>query len=312
MYIGSVRFFKHLILTVVALLIIVPTVCCVYFVNQYSNLKVQFAELLAITEEPGAVEEPAVDDAQKDIPFASVYASDKIPEETTRALPYQLIYPHLYVENDFQYIAETENTVYLTFDDGPTSLTPQVLNILRDHDVKATFFVVYRQGDEAASLYRRIVDEGHALAAHSASHDYRIIYQSVEAFLDDFAILSDMLEEVTGVKPEIFRFPGGSINTYNRMIYQELISEMLRRGYSYFDWNVSSGSSTNTATRDSIYSNVMRGISNKQQAIVLMHDAGTSATVAALPNIINSLKSSGYKFEVLHNKIIPTCFDYPN
>jgi len=310
MYIGSVRFFKHLILSVVALLIIVPTTCCVYFAFQYNSVKAQLNELIASAEEQNGTD--LQDEEHRESPFTSVYASEEIPSEPVYAFPYQLMYPDLYVENDFQYINVTENTVYLTFDDGPTTLTPQVLDILRDNDVRATFFVVYKSGDDAAALYRRIVDEGHTLAVHSASHDYRIIYQSVDAFLDDFSLLSNMLEEVTGVKPEIFRFPGGSINSYNRMIYQELIAEMLRRGYTYYDWNVSSGSSTNTATRDSIYSNVMRGISNKQKAIVLMHDAGTSATVAALPGIISSLKASGYNFDVLTKEIMPTNFDYSN
>jgi len=311
MYVGSVRFFKHLILSVIALLIIIPTVGCVYFAVQYQSLKAlnfeQIAEYSA-TDEKDAHEGGGLD-------ILAVYASDETAiedEPVARALSYQTLYPQLYVENDFSFITETENTVYLTFDDGPTSLTPQVLNILKEHGIVATFFVLYQTGDEARALYNRIVDEGHTLAVHSATHDYRVIYQSVEAFLEDFAALSDMLVEVTGVQPEIFRFPGGSFNRYNMIIQQELIAEMLRRGYQYYDWDVSSGSSTNTATRESIYSNVMRGISGRKQAVVLMHDAGTSATVAALPDIITSLKASGYTFEALDKTIRPVCFNYTN
>ena len=316
MYIGSVRFFKHLILFVIALMIIVPTIGCVYFALQYNNLKTRNTEHMEFFQSVLAHDEVQADDqgntaVRKKSSFA-VYASDRTSETIRNALSYQLKYPHLFVENDFQYIDVTEKTAYFTFDDGPTGLTPQVLDILKDKGIKATFFVVYRSNSDAISLYKRIVDEGHALAIHSATHDYKKIYQSVEAFIDDFAVLSDMLEETTGVKPEIFRFPGGSINNYNKEIQQELISEMLRRGYTYYDWDVSSGSSTNTATTASVYSNVVNGVANRQSAIILMHDAGTSATVTALPGIIDSLKTSGYKFEVLDKKVRPTCFDYSN
>jgi peptidoglycan/xylan/chitin deacetylase (PgdA/CDA1 family) len=318
MYIGSVRFFKHLILTVIALLIIIPTLGCVYFAVQYHSLKTLTYELRTslqaylIQEDEQPSGEPNDNlESRKNDAFA-VYASEQIPESEKSSLLYQNLYPQLCVENDFQYITETENTAYLTFDDGPTGLTPQVLDILKNNGIQATFFVVYKEGKEAEDLYKRMVYEGHTLAVHSASHDYKKIYQSVEAFLDDFAVISDMLEDITGAKPEIFRFPGGSINNYNKEIHQELVAEMLRRGYTYYDWDVSSGSSTNTASRSSIYSNVLNGISGKKQAIILMHDAGTSATVAVLPDIINSLKASGYKFEVLNKKIRPACFDYTN
>ena len=321
MYIGSVRFFKHLILTVIALLIIVPTVGCVCLALECHKLKVLVQEQAALiqlaaaeitAEEDGAVEPASEDEPKTNDPVLTVYAADQLPDMTAGAIPYQLKYPQLYVENDFQYVAETEKTIYLTFDDGPTGLTPQVLDILKSRGVPATFFVVHRAGGDSQALYRRIVDEGHTLAAHSASHDYKKIYSSVEAFLDDFAVLSDTLEEVTGVKPELIRFPGGSINNYNKSIQTELIAELLRRGYTYYDWDVSSGSSTNTATVSSVYSNVINGVSGKQRAIVLLHDAGTSATVTALPDIIDTLAASGYKFEALDKKVMPACFDYSN
>ena len=316
MYIGSVRFFKHMILTVIALLIIVPTIGCVCLALQYHKLKTIVAEQTLFIQtsaaEAATIAETAAFAAIAEAAAAvdDIVQTDNGESLLKEPIPYQLKYPQLNIENDFQYIAETEKTIYLTFDDGPTGLTPQVLDILKNYDIPATFFVVHRTGADAKAIYKRIVDEGHTLAAHSTSHDYKKIYSSVEAFLDDFAVLSDMLEEVAGVKPELIRFPGGSINNYNKSIRQELISELLRRGYTYYDWDVSSGSSTNTATVSSIYSNVINGAAGKQRAIVLLHDAGTSATVTALPGVIDSLKASGYTFEALNKKIIPTCFDY--
>jgi peptidoglycan/xylan/chitin deacetylase (PgdA/CDA1 family) len=307
MYIGSVRFFKHLILMVLALLIIIPMIGCSYFAVQYKNLHAQVTFQLGLltplapvpdepvgyskasgtdetnrTDEVNGTDENGADNAAGDN-AANADNAKAVP------IPYQLMYPHLYIENDFQYIEATEKTIYLTFDDGPTLLTPQVLDILKDKGIHATFFVMYQQGNFAETMYKRIVDEGHALALHSASHDYNRIYASVEAFLDDFAFLSDTLEEVTGVKPELFRFPGGSNNSYVRKIQQELIAELLRRGYTYYDWDVSSASSSAAANTSSIYSSVINGVSGRHSAIVLMHDAGTSATVTALPGIIDTL-----------------------
>ena len=314
MYIGSVRFFKHLILTVIALLIIVPAIGCVYFAVQYKNLEAQvafqFGLMVPLSAEPEGAGGGGEADNMPDGGEAGNMPVGEAGHASAVPISYQLMYPHLYVENDFLYADEAEKTVYLTFDDGPTALTPQVLDILKDRGVSATFFVVYRRGDFAEEMYRRIVDEGHVLAHHSASHDYNKIYSSVEAFLDDFALLSDMLETVTGVKPELFRFPGGSVNSYNKEIHVELSAEMLRRGYTYYDWDVSAGSSTSTADRDSIFANVLNGISGKDTAVVLLHDAGTRATVEALPDIIEGLLASGYRFGALDQTVRPICFDY--
>jgi len=308
MYIGSVRFFKHLILTIFALMIIIPVTLAVYFAHSYfkANEQIEILQqrLALLEQESGSSNNTGWSEnghGVTDVPASS--SSDD-------AYTYHAKYPQLYVENDFQYTAEAERTIYLTFDDGPTNLTSQVLDVLRDRGVRATFFVVYRNSNDAKELYRRIVNEGHAIGIHSATHNYQQIYQSVESFLDDMAVLSDLIVEVTGVKPELIRFPGGSVNNYNKNIYKELIAEIHRRGYTYHDWDVSSGSSTNTATKSSIYSQVINGIANLDKAIVLMHDAGTAATVYALPEIIDSIKSSGYKLEALDKTIKPTQFDF--
>lgn len=225
---------------------------------------------------------------------------------------YQKAYPDLYVENDFNFIKSEDNVIYLTFDDGPNvDNTPRVLDTLKQYDVKATFFVTYKEGQEAESLYKRIVEEGHTIAVHTASHNYNVIYSSIDAYLEDFQKVSSKIESVTGVKPEIFRFPGGSINSYNIELYQELIAEMLRRGYVYYDWHVSSGdASVRSPSAEKITNNVLNGATSKE-AIVLMHDGpGHSATADALPGIIEGLKSKGYRFAALNNSVTPSCFGY--
>ena len=228
-------------------------------------------------------------------------------------LHYQTMFPDLYIDNDFNFIATEEKVAYLTFDDGPNATnTPIVLDTLKKYNIKATFFVVYQDTPTANALYKRIVDEGHTIAVHTASHEYTKIYESVESYLADFEKMSSHIESITGTKPEVFRFPGGSINSYNSGIYREIIAEMLRRGYVYYDWNVSSGDAASgfiSSTR--ITNNVLNGSASQDDAIILMHDGpGHEETAAALPQIIDGLKQQGYNFAGLDKTVTPWCFGY--
>ena len=105
-----------------------------------------------------------------------------------------------------------QKKVYLTFDDGPSDHTAQILDILKKHKVKATFFVVGKETEHAKKMYQRIVLEGHTLAMHSYSHNYDQIYANVGAFSKDLMKLQKYLYDLTDVKPYIYRFPGGSSN----------------------------------------------------------------------------------------------------
>lgn len=296
MYWGSVRFYKHLILTVIALLIIIPAIGCFTFGHAYYNMK-------------GKLKDSAKVDAN-----ASIVSSTQMAEKKNKDLPYQNEYPDLYVEqNSSGFEKERSKTVYLTFDDGPSARTSEILDILKENEIHATFFVVYKDDEASEKLYQRIVAEGHTLAAHSTAHDYKAIYQSVETYLKDFAETAQQIERATGQKPTIFRFPGGSINSYNRDNYEPIIAEMLRRGYIYYDWNVSSGDAAPNATSKSIYNAVVNGVSGRDRAIVLMHDSATKvSTAAALPEIIEKLQDDGYKFDRLDNTVKPICFSYIN
>ena len=116
--------------------------------------------------------------------------------------------------------------------------------------------------------------------------------------------------ELTGVQPTVFRFPGGSINVYNQNLYTEIIAEMMRRGFTYYDWNVSSGDAGVTYTSAAIESAVVNGAINKSRSIVLMHDSSTKqATAGALQNIIDKLKDT-HEFRALDNSVYPTVFTY--
>ncbi|MCI8484046.1 MAG: polysaccharide deacetylase [Lachnospiraceae bacterium] len=185
--------------------------------------------------------------------------------------------------------------VYLTFDDGPSENTEKILDILKEKNVKATFFVIGQEDDASKALYQRIVAEGHTLGMHSFSHKYSIIYESLEAFSEDVAHLQSYLAEVTGVTPEIMRFPGGSSNQVSNTDMAEFIRYLNEKEITYYDWNVASGDATSQAyTPDELVQNVMSDVGRYKTSIVLMHDASTKAsTVEALGPMIDQLQEMG-------------------
>lgn len=159
---------------------------------------------------------------------------------------------------------------------------------------------------------RDIVSRGHSIGLRSYSDSYQEIYQSVDAYLKDFEQIYNLVYETTGVKAEIFRFPAGSVNAYNSGIYQELIAEMLRRNFIFFDWNVS-GEDTQVGdlTADSVASSVLSGMDGKERGIVLLRDsADKMAVVDALPGIIAELQNRGYNFQPLTAAVLPVVFSY--
>lgn len=197
--------------------------------------------------------------------------------------------------------------VYLTFDDGPSSnITPQILDILKEKGVKATFFVL-DYGQNTEHLIKRIVEEGHSIAIHGGSHDYAVVYSSADSYLNGLDYMKEKIKNTTGVETKTIRFPGGSSNTVSRKycegVMSTLVRETLKRGYRYFDWNVASGDSGGVKTSEGVYNNVTQGLKNTRSNVVLMHDfSGNQKTVDALPGIIDFAKQNGYTFDRITDK----------
>ena len=199
--------------------------------------------------------------------------------------------------NQKENLAGPEDThkVYLTFDDGPSSNTVQILDILKKYDIKATFFVIGQESEEAKALYKRIVDEGHTLAMHSYSHKYKALYSSLESFQEDFSKIQNYLYEVTGQECLFYRFPGGSSNHVSKTDMTQFIHYLNEQGITYFDWNVSSGDATSRAyTPKELVENVMTDVVKYKTSVVLMHDAQAKvSTVKALEPMIEALQGMG-------------------
>ncbi|MCR4956007.1 MAG: polysaccharide deacetylase [Lachnospiraceae bacterium] len=190
-----------------------------------------------------------------------------------------------------------EKRVYLTFDDGPSENTGEILDILKEKDVKATFFVVGRTDEKSKALYKRIVDEGHTIGLHSYSHKYSKIYSSLENYQLDLAKLDNLVYETTGFRTKFIRFPGGSSNKVSDVDMNDFIELVTQKGYVYFDWNVANGDATsNKYSPAELRKNVLKGVKYHNQSVVLMHDASNkNSTVESLPKLIDSLRKDGYE-----------------
>jgi peptidoglycan/xylan/chitin deacetylase (PgdA/CDA1 family) len=313
-YFGSVKFFKNLILLAVGIAIVIPTVLAAAF---WRNGR---AEAAALESQRAALSDTLTDlQAQYD-----QLAADKLAEETiwggsvagqvvkTEPLDYQTLYPDFYVDTPIGPTAQDDGTMYLTFDDGPSSNTPLLLSTLRNRGVKATFFVVGGDTEKQRQWMRDIVEDGHTLGMHSYTHNYHQIYASVEAFLDDYYKLFTNIKEATGQTPTIFRLPGGSVNSYDYPVYQEIVAEMLRRGFVFYDWNLSSGdASSNYISSEQITSNILDYAPAFPRGIVLFHDAPSKdSTVEALGDVIDGLRDQGFTFASLTREVRPILFNY--
>ena len=221
---------------------------------------------------------------------------------------YKEMFTDLYVQEPTEFILE-DKTVYLTFDDGPSNLTEKVLDILNKENVKATFFIIGSHISGNEHTLNRIVNEGHTIGIHTYSHNYEQIYSSVENYLEDFNKTFNLIHEVTGIYPNIFRFPGGSVNAYNKSTGAAIRDEMLRRGFMFYDWNNSSGDCDSTYSVETCIKNVLNQSSRYNRIISLMHDSSQKKfTVEALPKIIHGLKEQGFAFNKITNKIKPITF----
>lgn len=193
------------------------------------------------------------------------------------------------------------STIYLTFDDGPSAVTPRVLDILKANGVKATFFII-NYSAENKWLIERMINEGHTVGIHGYSHDYGTIYSSIDAFLNNVETLHRKLIDDFGYDTNLIRFPGGSSNLVSRAYSPGIMSQLCplleSMGYRYFDWNVSSGDAAGGyVSAAQIKSNVCCGVHDGRGNVVLMHDAGSKGTTAdALQGIIDYGYNNGYTF----------------
>lgn len=198
-------------------------------------------------------------------------------------------------------------TMYLTFDDGPSAeSTDKVLDVLKERNVKATFFVIGEYARKYPETVKRMAEEGHTIGIHCDVHDYGPLYQSVDSYIEDFEKAYDTVLEVTGVEARLFRFPGGSVNAYNKEVRDDIIAEMEKRGFIYYDWNASIEDAVGgDKTVEELIWNAKNTASDRQKVVLLAHDR-VDSTAQALNALIDAFPE--YKMEPLTEDIEPVHF----
>lgn len=193
-----------------------------------------------------------------------------------------------------------ENVAYLTFDDGPDDkVTPQILDILKRENVKATFFVLGNMVEQNPKVLQRIFNEGHAIGNHSYNHVYSELYKSPWDFIAQFEKTDEIIKKYTGVRPLIIRAPGGTAGVFNNDYWNMVDAS----GYVEYDWNICTEDATASVPNASTQiNNVKKQIGDypPRTLIILMHSkAGKEETAKALPEMIHMLRKLGYKFGVV-------------
>ena len=199
-----------------------------------------------------------------------------------------------------------EKIMYLTFDDGPHKTnTAKVLDILKRRNVKATFFLIGEYVEKYPELAKRIVIEGHGIGVHCYRHDYSQLYGQVKNYMEDFEKAHEIIKEITGEDTKIYRFPGGSINDFNKDVREEIIREMTERGYIYYDWNASLEDATKNPKAEKLIQNALSTTLGRKKVIMLAHDT-VHETAECLDTLLDHFPE--YKMEILTEEIEPIQF----
>lgn len=276
---------KKMIIGIVAVGIVIPLLCCVYLFcrlhtidgtlktleQRLDELDIRNQELQTLLQQLQEQKSTPVQTPQIQEDSSSAEASEPVAEESSGQ--------------------EEIHKVYLTFDDGPSIYTNDILDILDSYNVKATFFVVGKEETNAEEALQRIVDEGHTLGMHSYSHKYKELYESMDSFTQDFARIRDYIYQATGEESVCYRFPGGSSNTISEIDMHDFIDYLDSQGVEYYDWNVSSGDGGSMKlSTDTLLENCTKDIDTRDTSIILLHDSAEKpTTVEALPDIIENI-----------------------
>lgn len=205
------------------------------------------------------------------------------------------------------YHSETKRA-FLTFDDGPSNITPQILDTLKEQNVKATFFTLGSNLEIFPETTKRIYNEGHFIASHGYSHVYSSIYESPQSVLDEYNRWRDIIRNTLG-EPEydahLFRFPGGIPGGKYETIKLEAKQLLSDNGILSIDWNSLTGDAeTQHPEADKLMENLKTTTEDKSSVVILMHDAqAKKVTADMLPDIINYLKEQGYEFKTFYDII---------
>jgi len=273
---------KILILLVVLslILIILVAINISKMINSYKVYKGYEAQIISLKQEEEKKQEEKEKERQAKLP--------KLTDEGKQN-----------IENIYH--SETKQA-FLTFDDGPSSVTPRILDTLKQENIKATFFVLGSNVSKKPDLVKRMYDEGHFIANHGYSHVYSKIYSSPQAVLDEYNACNEEIRKAIGENEydsHLFRFPGGIVGGPYAELKCQANDLLLQNNIVHVDWNALNGDAeTNNLSVDFEIQRLNETIENKNSIVILMHDSPLkSVTADALPQIIATLRNKGYEFK---------------
>lgn len=282
---------KVFFLILIVLIIIGLSIYSAIKTAEYQDEKQMEIEQARIEEEQRRLEEERIaEEARKEA--EKLKNANAFTEEQMQA-----------IENIY---SSEEKRVFLTFDDGPTqAVTPYILDLLKQENIKATFFVLGNRAKANPELIRREFDEGHYIANHGYTHKYSQIYQNSQTVLDEYNYAEQCIQEALGnpnYHSKVFRFPGGSVGGYYYTIKKEAKQFLRQNGIVSLDWNSLSRDAEGAKTKETLLQNVIDTVGNKQSVVILMHDASDKIlTYETLPDIIKYLRDNGYTFKTLYD-----------
>lgn len=279
--------YKHILLVLISLIIIVTSICLL--INTKSNK--EETQIAAQDIQQNSENEP-----ENNVITAILEPeSNKIPIYTDESM--------LAVNNIYK--SDTKR-VFLTFDDGPSdTVTPLILNILKENNINATFFVLGSRVELYPDILKRAYNEGNFIANHGYSHSYKSIYAAPINVINEFTQCEECIKNAIE-KPEysshLFRFPGGSVGGKYESIKKEAINLLNENQICHVDWNCLNKDAEGKFTNDQLINNVIETSTNKNSVVVLMHDAGTKiSTAETLQSVIDYFKNNGYEFKTFYD-----------
>lgn len=281
---------KVFFIIIIMLIIIALSIYSAIKLAQYQKQKKIDIEKAKIEEEMKKEEERLQEELEKEA--KRLKNANPFTEEQMQA-----------IENIY---TSEEKRVFLTFDDGPTmSVTPYILDLLKQENIKATFFVLGNRAKANPELIRREFDEGHYIANHGYTHKYSQIYQNEQTVLDEYNYTEQCIQEALNnpdYHSKVFRFPGGSSGGYYNTIKKQTKQFLRQNGIVSLDWNSLSKDAEGANTKEELLQNVIDTIGDKQSVVILMHDASDKIlTYETLPSIIQYLRDNGYEFKTLYD-----------
>lgn len=236
------------------------------------------------------------------------FNEEKAKKEEAEANRFNLLTENELTQISNIYKSQDGKRVFLTFDDGPsTSVTPYILDLLKQENIKATFFVLGVKAEANPDVLKREYKEGHFIGNHGYSHKYKEIYSSSQAVLDEYNKANQIIRDAIGnqnYNSLVFRFPGGSSGGPYHDLKQQAKELLKQNGIASLDWNALTNDAAGASSKEKIMQTFYDTVEGKNSVVLLMHDAADKIlTYECLPEMIKYFRDNGYTFQNLYDVI---------